>query len=542
MKQYLLKVWMTAALSLLVVGGVWGQESYTSGYPNVSDITHESATLNVSASVGGYFPIWPPTPKYYSCYVVLPSNQNPPTISQVLSGEDSNSVPVGINFQGKIGLMAPGFEFSGSISGLAADTEYVVYLVTTEDDFQTVVIETTEPTEPTAVPFTTEVAPEPLLMDTSSLSPENSSDEVPRAPTLEVSFNQAITWGSSGVLTIRRYDNGATAATIYRGGTGATISQNKLSIIFSSDSLEYGTKYYVIIDEGFVKALNTSAVFAGLSDKTDWTFTTETAPPFWEEGYPSITNQSIDGFEFNAWADYSGVYYGVVTMSSTAPSVEQIEQGLNHGGTAARIAFNEVVNNNTNPSFTSVSFNSNTVLGNTYFLHAVYKSNSKYSDVVTITIDRVVPNILSSYPAAGELVFPVEEALEISFTEAVVEADGNPLDESHFSFELKDETISVDFSISVVTESEMTKVVLTPTTALIEDTTYTITISEVYDLSGNPSDPVSITFETDGVSTWTGGGSNSSDWSDPLNWGGVDFVQYKSVVIPSGLPTYPEIT
>src|SRR5690554_8045714 len=113
MKQYLLKVWMTAALSLLVVGGVWGQESYSEGYPNVSDITHESATLNVSATVGDfsfvpdtYPPI--PIPKYYSCYVVLPSNQNPPTISQVLSGEDSNNVPVGINFQGKIGLWAPG--------------------------------------------------------------------------------------------------------------------------------------------------------------------------------------------------------------------------------------------------------------------------------------------------------------------------------------------------------------------------------------------------------------------------------------------------
>ena len=29
MKQYLLKVWMTAALSLLVVGGVWGQTAPT---------------------------------------------------------------------------------------------------------------------------------------------------------------------------------------------------------------------------------------------------------------------------------------------------------------------------------------------------------------------------------------------------------------------------------------------------------------------------------------------------------------------------------
>ncbi|WP_088654676.1 Ig-like domain-containing protein [Geofilum rhodophaeum] len=389
--------------------------------------------------------------------------------------------------------------------------------------------------------FTTEVQPDPVLMTTSSLSPADGAVEVSRAPTLQVGFDQEITWGPSGVLTIHRSDNDATAATISREQTGASISQDQLSIVFSSESLEYGTEYYVIIDEGFVKALNSSAVYAGLSDANVWSFTTESAPPFWEEGYPNISNQTLTDFDFNAWADNSGVYYGVVTMSSTAPSVEQIEQGLNHGGTAARIAFNEVVNDNTNPSFTTVSFNSNTELGNTYFLHAVYESNSKYSDVITITIDRVVPEILSSYPAAGELVFPVEEALEISFTEAVVGADGNPLDASHFSFELKDETIPVDFSISVVTESEMTKVVLTPTTALIEDTTYTITISEVYDLSGNPSDPVSITFETDGVSTWTGGG-NSSDWSDPLNWGGVDFVQYKSVVIQSGSSTFPEIT
>lgn len=41
--------------------------------------------------------------------------------------------------------------------------------------------------------FTTEVEPDPLRMNTASLSPANSSVEVPRAPTLEVSFNQAIT-------------------------------------------------------------------------------------------------------------------------------------------------------------------------------------------------------------------------------------------------------------------------------------------------------------------------------------------------------------
>src|SRR5690554_7479406 len=120
MKQYLLKVWMTAALSLLVVGGVWGQESYSEGYPNVSDITHESAKLKVKASVGGYIPgaqPWlPGTAEYYVNFVVVSSTDASPSILQVLAGQDGNGVPVGHDFQGKIGLMAPDYEFSGSIS------------------------------------------------------------------------------------------------------------------------------------------------------------------------------------------------------------------------------------------------------------------------------------------------------------------------------------------------------------------------------------------------------------------------------------------
>src|SRR5690554_271790 len=209
--------------------------------------------------------------------------------------------------------------------------------------------------------FTTEVQPDPVLMTTSSLSPADGDVEVSRAPTLQVSFDQEITWGPSGVLTIRRSDNDATAATISREQTGASISQDQLSIVFSSESLEYGTEYYVIIDEGFVKALNTSAVFPGLTDKTVWTFTTETAPPFWEEGYPSITNQTIDGFVFNAWADQEGVFYGVVTLNSSPPTVEDIEQPLNG---SARISFNEAVNDITIPTSIQVPFDLNTALGN----------------------------------------------------------------------------------------------------------------------------------------------------------------------------------
>src|SRR5690554_5634834 len=730
MKQYLLKVWMTAALSLLVLGGVWGQESYTSGYPNVSDITHESATLNVSASVGGNG-----RPTHYALFVVLESTEPASTIQNVIDWSlDANSGAIPKGCYGEIGLSAPGTEFSIEAYNLSSETSYVAYFVTTEGFF-TPVIETTEP--PTAVPFTTEaaptplnatlspaddatnvpvststfeirfsedvelaggavlvelyqsgtfvgstglyslnisnnvvslsfnhtleyekeyeivfpanaiksvatgvlfpglsagewsftteaapftldlqepedgasnvaldaslvatfnqniklgtsaavhiydyqsellvetittglsvsgseltidpttdltegtyyyvvipngavettsgapfaglsdkdawdfttvylplenpvfspgystdgvlkdavfslqfdkdielgsgtigiytgstqeklfdasstavsivnnntlqidlsnnalaeygavydvriastlikrvgsevyfagfgadewaftteVAPDPLLMNTSSLSPANGSFEVPRAPTLEVSFNQAITWGPSGVLTIHRYDNDATAATISREETGATISQDKLSIIFSSDRLEYGTKYYVIIDEGFVKALNTSAVFAGLTEKNIWTFTTETAPPFWEEGYPMIANQTADDFDLLGKVDQGGTYYFVVSDVGAMPTYEEIRTAATSGETGGFLAAGNGVVSADNEFEATISTDDLEPDSNNYLF--VYTSNGdKNGEIVRLTIDRTAPKLLTrgTFPSAG---------------------------------------------------------------------------------------------------------------------------------------------
>src|SRR5690554_2311189 len=542
MKQYLLKVWMTAALSLLALGGVWGQESYSEGYPNVSDITHESAKLNVSASVGG-------TSRggitHYALFVVLESTEPAPTIQNVIDWSyDANSGAIPAGRYGEIGLSAPGTEFSIEAYNLSSETSYVAYFVTTEG-FSTPVIETTEP--PTEFPFTTtatptpltatlspaddapnvpvststfeitfsenvelaggtvlvelyqsgtvvgstglyssnisnnvvslsfnhtlehakeyeivfpanaiksvatgalfpglsagdwsfttEAEPDPLLMNTSS--PLNSSVEVPRAPTLEVSFNQAITWGPSGVLTIHRYDNDSTAATISRGETGATISQDKLSIIFSSDRLEYGTKYYVIIDEGFVKALNPSAVFPGLFDKNVWTFTTETAPPFWEEGYPFIDQQDANKLNLNVLADQTGIVYAVITSNPEAPSAEQIALRQNAVGESALVSVNGNVESIIDSTVLTVDFGTSVPLGTVYFLHTVFKNDDdKYSDVESIAVDRIVPKINEdeTYPEDGYSNMGVSEDIVIVFSEHVFGADGLELELTSNSF------------------------------------------------------------------------------------------------------------
>src|SRR5690554_95647 len=878
MKQYLLKVWMTAALSLLALGGVWGQESYSEGYPNVSDITHESAKLNVSASVGG-------TSRggitHYALFVVLESTEPAPTIQNVIDWSyDANSGAIPAGRYGEIGLSAPGTEFSIEAYNLSSETSYVAYFVTTEG-FSTPVIETTEPTSvsfstitgpasltadlsplddapnvpvststfeitfsedvemadgvffvslfekgvtpskrnvelysglisgtivsidfdfqflygkeyeivfpanaiksvatgalfpglsagewsfttevapftldlqvpedgavdvaldanlvatfnqdiqlgsgaevhiygyqselvveaittelsvsgsdliinPTAdlaegthyyvvIPagavettsgepfagltdkdawdfttvylplespvlspahnadgvlkdavlslqfdkdielgsgtiaiytssgqeklfdasspsvsivnnnklqidlssnplpeyetvydvriastlikrdgsevyfagfgagewsFTTEAEPDPLLMDTSSLSPADGADEVPRAPTLEVSFNQAITWGLSGVLTIHRYDNDATVASISPGLTGATISQDNLSIIFSSDRLEYGTKYYVIIDEGFVKALNTSAVFPGLSDKDVWTFTTETAPPFWAEegGYPMIANQTAADFDLLGKVDQDGTYYFVVSDEDSMLTYDEISTAATSGGTGRFLAAgNDVVVADT--EFKAAISTANWEPGINYYLF-VYTSNGvKNGEIVRLTIDRTAPNlrIIGTFPSAGYSVLPIDADIVLTFSEkiyGVVEGELVELTTSNAGsfIELVTGETSVTTGISVSEDGRV--FTLSPTDDLSENTSYSVEFSELSDAQFNVATIPAHTFSTDGLNEWTGQGA-AGNWSDADNWSG-DYAAGKSVIIPvNSSANYPVIS
>src|SRR5690554_4056461 len=336
--------------------------------------------------------------------------------------------------------------------------------------------------------FTTEAEPDPLLMDTSSLSPADGADEVPRAPTLEVSFNQAITWGLSGVLTIHRYDNDATVATISPGETGATISQDKLSIIFSSDRLEYGTKYYVIIDEGFVKALNTSAVFPGLSDKDVWTFTTETAPPFWAEegGYPMIANQTAADFDLLGKVDQDGTYYFVVSDEDSMLTYDEISTAATSGGTGRFLAAgNDVVV--ADIEFEATISTADLEPGFNYYLFVYTSNGDKNGEIVRLTIDRTAPRLRTTetFPSAGYSVLPIDADIVLTFSEKIYGVkEGGVLvelttDNAGSFIKLVTGETSVTTGISVSEDGRV--FTLSPTDYLSENTSYSVEFSELYD-------------------------------------------------------------
>src|SRR5690554_1687453 len=225
-----------------------------------------------------------------------------------------------------------------------------------------------------------------------------------------------------------------------------SISVDELELIIDlsiTPLTQYNTDYYVLIKPGFVKSKTTGAPFEGIalvdpgtiSDQT-WYFKTETAPPFWKEGYPMIDQQDASKLNLNALADQTGTVYAVITSNSEAPSAAQIALGQNAGGANALVSVNGSVASITNPIVLTVDFGTSVPLGTVYFLHTVLKNNDdKYSDVESIAVDRIVPKINKdeTYPEDGYGNMGVSEDIVIVFSEHVFGADGLELTSNSFS-------------------------------------------------------------------------------------------------------------
>lgn len=528
MKTHILKTWLIAGLSLFAISTAWGQE-YTLGFPKVVEVQSDKVIYEVQVANS-------PSVSLRNYYVVVEDGATLPTLDDVLYGEYiDEELPIEIKGYTTIGTN--GGVFSIEIGGLESNADYVLYLRTCRYNGSYSI----ETESPTAIPFTTLSAGAAPEIVAGSYIPVSGSDEVSRNPILQLTFNENIAKGSSGYFRI--YCSLTNEELFIIPRSQAVVNANVLSVSLSNTTLDYNTEYYVLIDPGFVKSVATDVDFPGISNTAEWYFTTETAPPAWVDGYPSISNQTVDDFQLDVWADVTGAFYGVLTQSSTQPTTEQIAQGQNSVGSAARIAFNQVVNSIETFSSIDVDFNDQTLLGQSYFLHLVYRSGGtypKYGEIKTIEIDRIIPTVEKTYPANNLMVFPAPDAIEITFSELVVGTNGEALNDAYFSLvQNSNPEIPIQFTVSVSAEGERTVATLRPTTVLMDNTAYTLTINTVYDLSDNPSAASTISFETDGIAQWTG--SSSSSWTDAANWGGTLPVVGKSVLIPGGLSNYPLI-
>lgn len=363
---------------VLIIGvSAWGQASYTGTSPDVDTGTVGTTTCTVRTSIN--------TNNYVTSFIILTSTDPVPTIQNVLDWSfDGNGGTLSPGTYGDIhtSIFRPLFvssdantTYSKNITNLIPSTDYVAYFVSTTNWNAVTTIETSNPT---SYSFTTLAAPIPPSITT--LNPLDGATDVAVNQSLQITFNENIVRGTSGIFTI--YEEGTpTASYLYNSGN-VSITNNTLTVTHAT--FNYATNYYITIDAGFVKSQATDTNFPGISNTTDWNFTTVVANPQWDSGYPNITSPTKTEVTVNGQVDKAGNYYLVLTQSATSPSPAQIKLGNNESDVSALDFLTDVVTANTtfSPSFDITSLSSETQ----YWVHVVTEDGtSKFSSVQSRT-------------------------------------------------------------------------------------------------------------------------------------------------------------
>ncbi len=110
----------------------------------------------------------------------------------------------------------------------------------------------------------------------SSLDPYDDATQVVINGTLNVTFNEDIAT-STGDITIHKASDDSLVETIDIAGSNVTLLDTTTLEINPTADLELATEYYVLIDAGAIEDLSGNP-FAGISDPTTWSFTTDTVP------------------------------------------------------------------------------------------------------------------------------------------------------------------------------------------------------------------------------------------------------------------------
>ncbi|PIW06024.1 MAG: hypothetical protein COW40_01480, partial [Cytophagales bacterium CG17_big_fil_post_rev_8_21_14_2_50_40_13] len=107
----------------------------------------------------------------------------------------------------------------------------------------------------------------------TALSPEKDEEGVAIDATLNITFDQAIAKGT-GDIEIRRASDDEVLLAIAANLSLVSVDGDKASIGLGDTNFEFDTKYYVNIPNTAFKSTE-GVAFAGINDKTTWSFTTE---------------------------------------------------------------------------------------------------------------------------------------------------------------------------------------------------------------------------------------------------------------------------
>jgi uncharacterized protein YkwD/methionine-rich copper-binding protein CopC len=169
----------------------------------------------------------------------------------------------------------------------------------------------------------TTVAPDTTAPTTATLTPVDDATNIAIAANIVIEFSEIVNVNSGNIL-IKLTSDDSVVATIPVTDAQVTGDGTNTITINPTTDLNYGTDYYVEIATGaFRDAANND--FAGISDKTDFNFTTEAAPdttaPTFASSYPKVENITHTTADLKVQTNENGkAYYVVLADGATAPT------------------------------------------------------------------------------------------------------------------------------------------------------------------------------------------------------------------------------
>lgn len=248
---------------------------------------------------------------------------------------------------------------------------------------------------PTAVSSNT-----PLL---SALSPLKGATDVAPAQSLTVTFDRNIQFATatSQIVIKNGSDNSVFQSfSVGTDSTDANLSISDATLTISHNGFDNGTAYYVQFVGNPITS-TTGESFTGLTQTTDWTFTTAWVAPVWASPAPSLSGQTKTAITLTGNANQSGTYYYIISDNATSPTAAQIAAGQDAAGNTAVLSGSG--SSLANTDFT-VQVNLSALTSQTqYYVYGVMKNvGNLYTSVATLTFtmfDTAAPVYQAATPS-----------------------------------------------------------------------------------------------------------------------------------------------
>lgn len=518
--------------------GMKAQVAYQPGYPNVSGIEVDAASISVKISGGS-------RGVTFAVYVAEASIVAP-SVDDVIYGETEEGVTLEPRQTVFIGSSTS--EFSLIFENLSPG-DYKAYCVTYKGTVA--VIETDAPT---VIPFT--IVPATPAPTYTELTPATGATGVSLSPTLSMTFNEAVVKpvGVSKFLTIRKSD-GTFVNSYNIESSSIVVSDNLVSIPVAG--LVAGTSYYVTVDAGFVKSSVSGVDFGGIAGSTTWTFTTGTAPQLVAVDPLSPANGAIgvaldailtarfdQPIRFNTSADVKNIYIvkridGVNTIVASYPlrSTYSIPSSLSIDAGTNSLIINKESDYEYGTDY-SVYIESGAIESSIGIPYSGLETENSWA---FRTLDPPAPVGIMVTPVAESTSISILTDVVINYDVAIRNLDGSAITNSNVksliniyqgSVSPENMLSSIHYTATIATDKKSIIIRLETGGYYLPNTDISVVIGRVENSVGIEQNEGQIfTFKTGKYNTWTG--AADSNWGNAANWQS-EYIQGASIIIGSG--------